>query len=140
MDIRTIDDSISVTPQILPGEMAELAAMGFRSVICNRPDGEEAAQPTQEAVARAAAEAGLEYRFIPVAPGGMTQDLVDEFGAAMAEMPKPVLAYCRSGTRSATIWALSQSGTKSRNEILLAAATAGYDLRGIAAALAEDAD
>lgn len=135
MDIRKIDDTISVTPQILETELAELAALGFRSVISNRPDGEEVGQPTQAQIAAAAAAAGLDFRFIPVRPGGLTPELVEEFGQAMEDLPGPVLAYCRSGTRSATIWALSQSGLKSRDEILTAGAHAGYDLRGIAGAL-----
>ena len=135
MDIRKIDDTISVTPQILETELAELAALGFRSVISNRPDGEEMGQPTQAQIAAAAAAAGLDFRFIPVRPGGLTPELVEEFGQAMEDLPGPVLAYCRSGTRSATIWGLSQSGLKSRDEILTAAARAGYDLRGIAGAL-----
>ena len=139
MDIRKIDDTISVTPQISAAEVAELAALGFRSVISNRPDGEEAGQPTQDQIAQAAAQAGLEFRAIPVVPGGLTPELVDEFAEAMAELPGPVLAYCRSGTRSATIWALSQSGQQSRDDILTAAAHAGYDLRGIAGALCDPA-
>lgn len=139
MDIRKIDDTISVTPQISAAEVAELAALGFRSVISNRPDGEEAGQPTQDQIAQAAAKAGLEFRAVPVVPGGLTPELVDEFAEAMAELPGPVLAYCRSGTRSATIWALSQSGQQSRDDILTAAAHAGYDLRGIAGALRDPA-
>ena len=135
MDIRKIDDTISVTPQILETELAELAALGFRSVISNRPDGEEMGQPTQAQIAAAAAAAGLDFRFIPVRPGGLTPELVEEFGQAMEDLPGPVLAYCRSGTRSATIWALSQSGLKSRDAILAAGAHAGYDLRGIAGML-----
>lgn len=135
MDIRKIDEAISVTPQILPDDVAQLAALGFRSIIANRPDGEDGGQPTQAQIAQAAADAGLEFRAIPVVPGGLTPELVEEFGAAMAAMPGPVLAYCRSGTRSATIWALSQSGLQTRDEILTAAARAGYDLRGIAGAL-----
>ena len=135
MDIRKIDETISVTPQILETELAELAALGFRSVISNRPDGEEMGQPTQAQIAAAAAAAGLDFRFIPVRPGGLTPELVEEFGQAMGDLPGPVLAYCRSGTRSATIWALSQSGLKSRDAILAAGAHAGYDLRGIAGML-----
>ncbi len=135
MDIRKIDETISVTPQILPQDVAGLVALGFRSIISNRPDGEDQGQPSQDQIAQAAAAAGLEFRAIPVVPGGLTPELADEFGAALAQLPGPVLAYCRSGTRSATIWGLSQSGLKSRDEILTAAARAGYDLRGIAGAL-----
>ncbi|SDD65447.1 sulfide:quinone oxidoreductase [Paracoccus isoporae] len=135
MDIRKIDDRISVSPQIEPGDVAELAAQGYRSIICNRPDGEEAGQPDHAQIAAAAEEAGLTFVTLPVTPGQMNAALVAEFGAAMEQLPTPVLAYCRSGTRSATAWALSQSGRKGRDEILLAARQAGYDLSGIAGAL-----
>ena len=137
MDIRKIDDSISVAPQIQPDEMADLAKQGFRSIICNRPDGEAGDQPDQSVMADAAAKAGLEFRFLPLAPGQLTPDLISDFGTAVDEMPGPVLAYCRSGTRSATLWALSQSGKSTPAEILRKAADAGYDLGNIAGALAE---
>lgn len=139
MDIRKIDDSISVAPQITPDALSELAAMGFRSVICNRPDGEAPDQPGIDEMAAAAAAAGLEFRALPLAPGQLTPTLIEDFGAALDEMPGPVLAYCRSGTRSATLWALSQSGKRAPAEILGMAATAGYDLGGIAGALADPA-
>lgn len=136
MDIRKIDDSISVAPQIEAGDLASLAELGFRSVICNRPDGEAPDQTGQQTIAEATAAAGLEFRFLPLSPGQLTPQLVGEFGAALADMPGPVLAYCRSGTRSATLWALSQSGKRSPQDILRMAADAGYDLGGIAGALA----
>lgn len=136
MDIRKIDDSISVAPQIDVQDVAELAQLGFQGVICNRPDGEAMDQPGQQAMADAARAAGLEFRYLPLAPGQLTPQLIEDFGAAMAEMPGPVLAYCRSGTRSATLWALSQAGKRDGAEILNLAAEAGYDLGGIAGALA----
>lgn len=135
MDIRKIDDSISVAPQIEPSELAEAARLGFQAVICNRPDGEAPGQPDHQVMADAARAAGLEFRYLPLAPGQLTPQLIEDFGAALADMPGPVLAYCRSGTRSATLWALSQSGKRSAEEILGMAADAGYDLGGIAGAL-----
>lgn len=137
MDIRKIDDSISVAPQIQPQDMAELSKLGFQAVICNRPDGEAGDQPDQAVMAEAAANAGIEFRFLPLAPGQLTAQLIEDFGAAAEDMPGPVLAYCRSGTRSATLWALSQSGKQRPAEILRKAADAGYDLGNIAGALAE---
>ncbi|TKW66168.1 MAG: TIGR01244 family phosphatase [Paracoccus denitrificans] len=139
MEIRKIDDNVSVAPQIEPSELGEAAGLGFKTIICNRPDGEAPGQPDHQAIADAARTAGLEFRFLPLAPGQLTPDLVDEFAAALQDMPGPVLAYCRSGTRSATLWALSQSGKRDRAEILNMAAEAGYDLGGIAGALAEQA-
>lgn len=135
MDIRKIDDAISVSPQIELNDIAELARLGFRGVICNRPDGEGLGQPGQQQMAEQARAAGLAFRYLPLAPGHLTPQLIADFGAALAEMPGPVLAYCRSGTRSATLWALSQSGKRSADEILNMAADAGYDLGGIAGAL-----
>ncbi|MFV0291800.1 MAG: TIGR01244 family sulfur transferase [Paracoccus sp. (in: a-proteobacteria)] len=135
MDIRKIDETISVSPQIVQADLVDLVAMGFRSVVCNRPDGEEADQPDHDEMAQAAAEAGLEFRFLPVYPGQMTAEIVAGFAAATDEIPGPVLAYCRSGTRSATVWALSQSGRQSKDDILMAARDAGYDLGGIAGVL-----
>lgn len=135
MDIRKIDDTISVSPQIMPADIAELAAQGFRAVICNRPDAEAPGQPPAQEVEAAARAAGMEFVAIPIHPGGLNGRIVADFGAALENLPGPVLAYCRSGTRSATAWALSQSGLRPRAEILHAAAGAGYDLRGIAMAL-----
>ncbi len=89
MDIRKIDETISVMPQILPEDVAQLAALGFRSIISNRPDGEDAGQPGQAQIAAAAAAAGLEFRAIPVVPGGLTPELAAEFGAAMAALRVP---------------------------------------------------
>ncbi|MFD1795757.1 TIGR01244 family phosphatase [Paracoccus aurantiacus] len=137
MDIRKIDESISVAPQLQPEDFADLAQQGYRAVICNRPDGEAADQPSQQEMAEAALAAGLEFRYLPLAPGQLTPQLVDEFGTAIEQMPGPVLAYCRSGTRSATLWALSQSGKRAPSEILKRASEAGYDLGGIAGGLAE---
>ncbi|WBU57687.1 TIGR01244 family sulfur transferase [Paracoccus sediminicola] len=135
MDIRKINDRISVSPQIDPADLAELAKAGYRSVICNRPDGEEAGQPGQDQIAEAAKAAGLEFRALPVVPGQLDAGLVSRFGEALDEMPQPILAYCRSGTRSATVWALSQSGKQPRQDILRMGRDAGYDLGGIAEAL-----
>ncbi|WBU54498.1 TIGR01244 family sulfur transferase [Paracoccus sp. SCSIO 75233] len=135
MDVRKINDRISVAPQILPQEVAEAAEMGFRTIICNRPDGEESGQPAEADIAAAASAAGLEYRFLPIWPGSFDSATIDGFGAALEELPGPVLAYCRSGTRSATVWSLSQSGRLPPEQILSETRAAGYDLSGIAAAL-----
>ena len=104
MDIRGVDDRVAVGGQITPEESAEVAALGFKSVICNRPDGEEAGQPSYEAVAAAAQAAGLETRYIPIIHGQAGQPEVEAFAKAMSEMPTPVFAYCRSGARSGTFY------------------------------------
>lgn len=130
--IKRLTDEISVAPQIKPSEVAELAALGFRSIICNRPDGEAADQPLFAEIERAAASAGLTARYIPVATGQVTSEDAVAFGAAFLVLPKPVLAYCRSGTRSTTLWALSQAGKRPAGDIAADARAAGFDVSGVA--------
>lgn len=98
-----LTDDLSVSGQIQPSDMADIKRLGFRSVIGNRPDGEGPGQPAFEAI-RAAAEAeGLPVRYIPVA-GGIGLEQLEAFADAVDELPKPILAYCKSGMRSATLW------------------------------------
>ena len=134
-DFRTLSADYSVAPQISIEDIAEAKAAGFAMIVNNRPDGEEPDAPQGDDIAGAAAAEGLAYAAIPVGHGGFSHAQLDALDAVLGGAPGPVLAYCRSGTRSATIWALSQSGLKSRDEILTAGAHAGYDLRGIAGAL-----
>ncbi|SDO08064.1 sulfide:quinone oxidoreductase [Lutimaribacter pacificus] len=131
MDIRKITDEVSVAPQLLPGDMAAAAAQGFRSVICNRPDGEAADQPTFDEVEAAAQAAGLQTRYMPIVSGKVRDEDAEDFGRALVELPGPVLAYCRTGTRSATLWSLSQAGTRDTAAILAATRDAGYDMAGV---------
>jgi len=128
MDIRKITDELSVAPQIRSDEIPAIVAAGFRAVICNRPDGETSDQPCCEDIEAAVKASGLAWRMQPVRSGGVTQADADAFGALMAELPKPVLAYCRSGTRCATLWSLSQAGKRPLAEIVSRANAAGYDV------------
>jgi uncharacterized protein (TIGR01244 family) len=130
--IRTIDDSISVAPQIAPEDMPGLAAAGFGLVINNRPDDEESGQPSGAEMRAAAEAAGMGYVAIPTVMGGMTRGQVDEMAAALQSTDRPVLAFCRSGTRSCNLWALAEASRGGDPEALAAkAAGAGYDLSGI---------
>lgn len=108
MDVRQITESYSVTPQVDPDEVAAIKAAGFKSVICNRPDGEQPGQPSHEAVRAAVEAAGLTFRYIPVVSGQMTAQNVHDQAAALQEIEGPVLAYCRSGTRSTNLFAAIQ--------------------------------
>jgi len=128
MDIRRITDELSVAPQIRADDVAAIAAAGFRAVICNRPDGETADQPCCEDIEAAVKTCGLVWCMQPVRSGGVTQADADAFGALMADLPKPVLAYCRSGTRCATLWCLSEAGKRPLPDILGRARAAGYDM------------
>ena len=107
MAITEITPGYSVSSQIAPDELAAIKARGFRSVLCNRPDGESADQ-TPEAEIRAAAERlGLAFASVPVVSGRIGADDVAAFHAAIERLPKPVLAYCRSGARSQNLWLLA---------------------------------
>jgi sulfide:quinone oxidoreductase len=131
MDIRKINDAVSVAPQIMADEMAEVARLGFRVVINNRPDGESFDQPPAAVVEAAAQAAGLVYHHQPVTSGGLTVDDVLQFRELLATASGPVLAFCRSGTRCANLWALAQAGNCDPDEVIAAAANAGYDVRGL---------
>ena len=131
MEIRTINAEISVAPQITPDEVQKLADQGFRALICNRPDGEAADQPNFSEIEAAAKKAGLEIRNLPIVSGKVSDQDAADFGAAMQELPRPILAYCRTGTRSATLWSLSQANRMSVADILAATKAAGYDMGGV---------
>lgn len=131
MDLRQIAPDLAVAPQLQPDEMAALAADGVRLIIDNRPDFEVDAPWQRAAMEAAARAAGMEFVYLPFTPGALSAELVRDFGAALDGAGQTV-AYCRSGTRSATLWALSQAGRRPAGEILAAAARAGYDLRQLA--------
>lgn len=136
MQPHSLTEELSVAPQISVADVAALAALGYRSIICNRPDGEAADQPAHQEIGRAAAAAGLQMRYLPVETGKVDDATIVQFGALMHELPKPVFAYCRTGTRSATLWALSQAGQRPLPEILERARKAEYELSGVARRIA----
>lgn len=131
MDIKKISDRVSVSPQISPADIDELVSKGFRSLVCNRPDGEGADQPSFDEIETAAKAAGLEIRYQPVASGLVSDDDARVFGQSLEELPGPILAYCRSGTRCATLWSLSQAKRLEPAEILAITKSAGYDMSGV---------
>lgn len=110
MDIRHIDDNYAVAAQISPDDVRDIAAEGFQTIICNRPDGEGGPdQPDFAEVARVAEKAGIATYYIPVIGGQLTQENVDALAEALEKAEGPVLAYCRSGTRSTNIYGIVQS-------------------------------
>ena len=121
MNPRHLTSGIAVAPQIEPDDFDALAQAGFTTVIANRPDAEVEPTHRSEVMAERAAQAGLVYHYLPIVPGQLGPDQIERFRAILDGSPGPVLAYCRSGTRSATAWALGQAG---RN--------AGYDLSHLA--------
>ena len=131
MDLKPISDSLTVSPQITVADIPELARQGYRAIICNRPDGEGADQPTFEEISSAAKSAGMEAAYVPVVAGKVLDTDADAFGDAMRELPGPVLAYCRTGTRSATLWSLAEADTLGTAEVLSRTKAAGYDMAGV---------
>jgi len=131
VEFRKINDDITVSPQITAADLPGIAAAGYRAIICNRPDGEGADQQTFDEIDAAAREAGLVARYLPVVSGKVQDGDAEAFGTAMRELPGPVFAYCRTGTRSATLWSLSQSKALTPPQILAATKAAGYDMAGV---------
>ena len=131
-NFKRITDDISVAPQISVADVAEAARAGFKAIINNRPDGEEPGQPTSAQIEAAARDAGLAYAHIPVvgSPGPAQVEAVREIVDAA---DGPILAFCRSGTRSIVTWSIgeAQSGALSRGEIVQLGRAAGYDLTGV---------
>ena len=131
-DIRTINERVSVAPQITPDDVAALKAAGFVAIVNNRPDDEEPGQPSGDAIRAAAEATGLGYTEIPVTHAGFSHPQIDAMTSALTAADGPVLAYCRSGTRSCNLWALAAAKAGRNPELLVRqAADAGYDLSGM---------
>ena len=137
MELKRINDDVSVAPQISPDDMPALKAAGFTTVINNRPDGESFDQPTSDTMKAAAEAAGLAYHYIPLGREGISAQMVEETKQVLEGSTGPVFCYCRSGTRSTTLWALSQAGKAPASEIISAAANAGYDMSHLAGHLSQ---
>lgn len=130
MQFARITPAYAVAPQIEPGDAVALAAAGFTDVICNRPDAEVPETLAAHAIEAAAVAAGLGFHRNPVISGGLSAAEVTRQADLLAAATGPVLAYCRSGTRSAVVWALGETAM-TRDEIVSAAGRAGYDLGGL---------
>ncbi|MFL9710083.1 TIGR01244 family sulfur transferase [Methylobacillus sp. Pita1] len=136
MKIEKIETGLSVSGQIFPQDIPGLAAAGFKTILCHRPDGEGADQPTFHELQEQARLAGIEMAYLPVESGKVSDADVQAFAQSYAGMAKPVLAYCRSGMRAVTLWALSQVAAQGLPAVLSTAKAAGYDLSGLTYRLA----
>jgi sulfide:quinone oxidoreductase len=128
MTPKKLDDNIFVAGQIGTDDIDRAAESGVRMIINNRPDGEEPGQPTAAELGERAAQHGIAYRHIPISGGKFDDASVAAFGEALREAGGPTLAFCRSGMRAATLWALSQAGARPAEALIGAAQEAGYDL------------
>ncbi|MBX9730559.1 MAG: TIGR01244 family phosphatase [Sphingomonas sp.] len=130
--IRPLDDMISVAPQISPADVTDIARAGFTMIVNNRPDDEEMGQPAGDMIRTVAETLGMKYVAIPITHAGFSHPQLDAMAAALADAGGPVLAYCRSGTRSCNLWALAMAkGGADPDMLEEKASKAGYDLSGI---------
>ena len=128
MDIKKIDDTFYVNAQIFIEDIDAIKQQGIRSIICHRPDGEGSDQPGHIEIEKKAREADIEFAYIPIEQG-MVQDAdVQKFQQAFDALPKPILAYCRSGTRVVTAWTLAKASHTDLNQLLEKTAAAGFDM------------
>ena len=131
MEIKTLNSTLGVSGQITPEDLQNLHASGVQSIVCNRPNQEEANQPDFDSIAEAAKELGMNTVFMPVVSGQITQADGAAFGKLLNSLPGPVHAYCRSGMRCTTLWALSELAEgRDRATLIEQAKQAGYDLSG----------
>jgi sulfide:quinone oxidoreductase len=135
MALNKLTDELAVAGQIYSTDIPVLAAEGIRAIICNRPDGEAPDQPSFREIEQAAVLQGIEILYQPIQPGGIGDAEVLAFEKAVSDLPKPVLAYCRTGTRCTALWSLSEAGKRPIEEILERAMTAGYDMSSLASRL-----
>ena len=128
MDIRKITDRYAVSPQIAPEDLPGIAAAGFRTVICNRPDDEVPVELQSNALRIATEAAGLTFVDNPVTHAGLNADMVRLQKETLDASDGPVFAYCASGNRSSIVWSLGHAGQIPVDEIIEATSRAGYDL------------
>ncbi|NCO22204.1 MAG: TIGR01244 family phosphatase [Rhodobacterales bacterium] len=128
MQINTLTPDYAVSGQIAPQDVAALKQAGFATIICNRPDAEVFGSEASAVIRAAAEDVGLSFIYNPVAGGAMTDENVAVQRTALAETDGPVFAYCRSGMRSAVVWALANAGSVSTGDLIAAAGRGGYDL------------
>ncbi|HAN80028.1 MAG: TIGR01244 family phosphatase [Gammaproteobacteria bacterium] len=110
MIIRKLTPDLAVADQLTLGDLDAVKDAGFKAVVCNRPDEEGETHAGADAMAKKANTLGLEFRYLPVNSGNITDRDVKQHAAILAEVPAPVLTYCRSGTRCAKLWALAEAG------------------------------
>lgn len=134
--MREIEPGVWIAGQIEPADIAELAAMGVAAIVNNRPDHEERGQPTSAEIEAAAHAAGITYAYVPIA-GGFPADAVATVQIRIGQGHPPVLLFCRSGMRSAALWALARRADgQAADDLIAAAATAGQELSGLRPLLA----
>lgn len=131
MEIKHLTSGLSVAAQVTTADLQAIKDQGFKAVICNRPDGEGADQPTFVELEKAAKKLGIAMHYMPVKPGIILDPDIDAFRAALTALPGPVLGFCRTGMRTTTLWSLSQGKTADLAQILAVTKAAGFDMGGV---------
>lgn len=132
MIIRQLTESLSVADQLELNDLEAVKSAGFASVVCNRPDEEGEPHTPSDAMAQAAQALGLEFRYLPVNGANITDDNVADHASILADVPTPVLTYCRSGARCAKLWALSEAGKQDVNTLVETVDKTGLSIVDIA--------
>ncbi len=122
-----------MSEQISTTDLGVASAQGIKTIMNNRPDGEAQGQPRSADLAAAAAELGMQFVDLPVVAGRLTDENIDQFESANRTLQGPILMYCRTGTRSTSLWALNEARTLDVDAVMATAAQAGYDLTAMRA-------
>ena len=138
MKLAILTPNVTAVPQPSVDDIAELADRGYRSIIGNRPDGEAPDQPAWKELKAAALARGMEAVHIPVVASKIGEADVRAFREALERLPKPIAAFCRTGTRSTLLWALANEASLTVDERIQIAAKDGYDLEPFRALLTQD--
>ncbi|WP_409523565.1 TIGR01244 family sulfur transferase [Nitrincola sp. MINF-07-Sa-05] len=126
--MRQLTDSLRACGQLQADDIRALAKEGVRTLICNRPDQEEPNQPGSDELADLARQLGISWYYQPVITGQVTDEQGLEFGKILQQAEAPVVAFCRSGARCGTLWALSQKPERSGDELVAELKRAGYEM------------
>ncbi|PHS38102.1 MAG: TIGR01244 family phosphatase [Robiginitomaculum sp.] len=137
LQFQKLSDDVSISMQVFPEQLDFIAKSDFKSIINNRPDMEKPGQPFASDIEKMAQECGLSYAHIPMQPGQLSVALIDAMVKAFDELPKPILAYCASGMRSATLWCFANVKDMGVDGVISAAAAAGMDVEKIRPALSQ---
>ena len=131
MKLANLEKGVLVADQILPEDLKDLAEQGIKTIFCHRPDGEGPDQPNFAEIAQAAKKLKIKTHYLPVVSGKISEADVTAFAQLFKESKKPVLGYCRSGMRAASLWALSQGASQGLAQTLEAGKQAGFDFSGL---------
>lgn len=139
MDVKKLTNDVAVSPQISTADLSAIQALGYSTVVCHRPDGEEQDQVKYSEIASAAKALNLKTIYQPVVSGKITDANVAKFKSILHEAQGPVFAYCRTGTRCTMLWSLAVSDQLSVSDILSISKDAGYDMSALMARITNDA-